>query len=75
MDQYVKDRTECFDDLLPCMKEECDRGHVNNWVRVFRFFHNHVRVNEETGRAPMGYDDERPEYQRFIDLLSEEALT
>jgi hypothetical protein len=44
-------------------------------VSVFRFFHNHVRVNGETGRAPMEYDDdERPEYQRFIEILSE-ALT
>jgi hypothetical protein len=56
------------------MKEGCDKEHVNNWVRVFRFFHNHVRVNGEIGRAPMEYDD-RPEYQRFIDLLSKEVLT
>ena len=56
------------------MKEGCDREQVNNWVRVFRFFHNHVRVNEEIGRAPLEYDD-RPEYQRFIDLLSKEVLT
>jgi putative transposase len=75
MNQYVKDRVECFDDLFPCMKEGCDRGHVDNWVRVFRFFHNHVRVNEEIGRAPMEYDDDRPEYQRFVDLLSREVLT
>jgi|SRR5580658_111876 putative transposase len=74
MNQYVKDRVECFDDLFPCMKEGCDKEHVNNWVRVFRFFHNHVRVNGEIGRAPMEYDD-RPEYQRFIDLLSKEVLT
>jgi putative transposase len=74
MNQYVKDRVECFDDLFPCMKEDCDKEHVSNWVRVFRFFHNHVRVNEEIGRAPMEYDD-RPEYLRFIDLLSKEALT
>ncbi len=74
MNQYVKDRLECFDDLFPCMKEDCDKEHVDNWVRVFRFFHNHVRVNEEIGRAPMEYDD-RPEYQRFIDLLSKEVLT
>ena len=74
MNQYVKDRIECFDDLFPCMKEDCDKEHVSNWVSVFRFFHNHVRVNGEIGRAPMEYDD-RPEYLRFIDLLSREVLT
>jgi putative transposase len=75
MNQSLKDRLECFDDMFPCLrKEECDREHVRNWISVFRFFHNHVRVNGEIGRAPMGYDG-RPEYQRFIDILLMEALT
>jgi putative transposase len=74
MNQALKDRLECFDDAFPCFKkEDCDRRHVDSWVSVFRFFHNHVRTNGETGRPPMEYDD-RPEYQRFIEILSE-ALT
>ena len=63
MNQALKDRPENFDDLFPCLKEGCDREHVSNWVSVFRFFHNLVRE-----------DDEQPEYQRFIETLSE-ALT
>ena len=34
--QQIKDRTECFDDHFPCRKrEECDRKHVWNWLRLF----------------------------------------
>jgi putative transposase len=73
MNQYIKDRVECFDDLFPRMRKGCDREHVDNRVSVFRFYHNHGRVNGEIGRAPLEYD--RPEYQRFIDLLSKEVLT
>jgi putative transposase len=64
MNQALKDRLENFDDLFPCLKEECDREHVNNWIRVFRFYYNLTR------RKP----DQTPEYQRFIEVLSE-ALT
>lgn len=47
---------QCFDDLFPCLKEEGDREHVNNWVGVFRYFHNHARVKEAFGRAPLRMD-------------------
>ena len=63
MNQALKDRLECFDDLFPCLREHCDHGHVHNWVSVFRFFHNVIRER-----------DGRPENQRFIMTLSE-ALT
>jgi putative transposase len=33
--QQVKDRTECFDDHFPCRKENCDRQHVSNWLKLF----------------------------------------
>ena len=62
--QMLKDRAECFDDLFPCLKEECDHLHVSNWISVFRYFHNVVRRRE----------DDQPEYLRFIQSLSE-ALT
>jgi putative transposase len=58
MNQMLKDRLENFDDLFPCLKERCDHAHVNNWVGVFRFFHNVVREK-----------DGQPEYQRFIQSL------
>jgi len=74
MNQYFKDRTECFDDLFPCFKEECDLKHVHNWISVFRFYHNYVRVNEDLGNAPLQEDD-LPEYHRFIKLLEEVTLS
>jgi predicted transposase YbfD/YdcC len=46
------------------MKETCDKEHVNNWIRVVRFYHNHIRV----------WRDKRPEYLRFIQTITE-ALT
>jgi hypothetical protein len=54
--------------------EECDRDHVHNWISVFRFYHNYVRVNEEIGRPPLEYDS-RPEYLRFIRLITKKVLT
>ena len=30
--EYVKDRTECFDDYYPCIKKECNLLHVYQWV-------------------------------------------
>lgn len=35
--QYLKDRTECFDDHFPCRKkeEDCNRQHVWNWLKLF----------------------------------------
>lgn len=60
MNQALKDRLENFDDLFPCIREECDHRHVNNWVSVFRFFHNVIHA-----------EDDRPEYLRFIQSLSE----
>lgn len=33
--QQIKDRIECFDDHFPCRKEDCDRQHVWNWLKLF----------------------------------------
>jgi putative transposase len=74
MNQSLKDRLENFDDLFPCFKENCDLEHINNWIRVFRFYHNHVRVNEEIGRPPLEYGT-TPEYQRFIHLIQQMSLS
>jgi putative transposase len=70
MNQAPKGRLECFDDLFPCFREDCDCQYVSTWVSVFRFFCNHVRENEDTARAPV-QQDELPEYQRFIRLIME----
>jgi putative transposase len=33
--QYIKDRTESFDDYFPCRKENCNLEHVKNWLGLF----------------------------------------
>jgi len=37
MNEYIKDRTEAFDDLFPCKKPKFE--HVKNWPKAFRFFY------------------------------------
>lgn len=38
--QYIKDRTECFDDYFPCRKKNCKLKHVINWLNMFVGYHN-----------------------------------
>jgi len=39
--QYIKDRTESFDDYFPCpQKVNCKLEHVKNWFNVFVDIHN-----------------------------------
>ncbi len=38
--QYIKDRTECFDDYFPCRKENCKLKHVRNWLNLFVRYYN-----------------------------------
>jgi putative transposase len=39
--QYVKDRTESFDDYFPCRVEKrCKLEHISNWFRLFIDMHN-----------------------------------
>lgn len=38
--QYIKDRTECFDDYFPCRLKNCKMEHVRNWLRFFADYHN-----------------------------------
>lgn len=43
--QQIKDRTECFDDHFPCRrKENCDRLHVWNWLKLF-ILYLHMKMN------------------------------
>ena len=41
--EYVKDRTEQFDDCYPCRKFDCNLSHVYNWIQLFVFMHNGIR--------------------------------
>jgi hypothetical protein len=37
--QYLKDRTESFDDHFPCRrKENCDKQYVWNWLKLFMLY-------------------------------------
>ncbi len=38
--QYVKDRTEGFDDYFPCKKNKCKLKHIKQWIRLFIDQHN-----------------------------------
>ncbi len=38
--QYIKDRTESFDDYFPCRLKNCKLKHVLNWLNLFEDYHN-----------------------------------
>jgi putative transposase len=38
--QYIKDRTEGFDDYFPCRKKKCKLKHVKPWLNLFADFYN-----------------------------------
>jgi putative transposase len=38
--QYLKDRTESFDDYFPCRIKNCRLKHVSNWLNMFSDYHN-----------------------------------
>ena len=40
--QYVKVRTECFDDYFPCRKNKCRLEHVMHWLNLFIGMHNEM---------------------------------
>jgi putative transposase len=38
--QYIKDRTESFDDYFPCRKPKCKLNHVKQWLNIFADYYN-----------------------------------
>jgi putative transposase len=38
--QYIKDRTECFDDYFSCRKKKCKLKHIRNWLNLFVCYYN-----------------------------------
>ena len=38
--QYIKDRTESFDDYFPCKLKNCKLKHVQTWLNLFAYQHN-----------------------------------
>ena len=56
--QYIKDRTECFDDYFPCNKDDCssnNKKHVRNWFKVFTIYFN-VRIDLSKFIRVFNYD-------------------
>ena len=43
--QYIKDRTEGFDDYFPCRTKNCKLKHVLNWINLFVTYHNKEVIN------------------------------
>ena len=39
--QYIKDRTEGFDDYFPCRKQNCNLEHVKQWLKLFVYNYNY----------------------------------
>jgi putative transposase len=50
--EYVKDRTENFDDYYPCIKENCNLKHVYNWIGLFVFMYNAMRFSIKSTVTP-----------------------
>jgi putative transposase len=43
--QYIKDRTESFDDYFPCRMNNCKLKHIRIWLNMFSDYHNKEVVN------------------------------
>ncbi len=42
--QYIKDRTEIFDDYFPCKLKNCKMRHVLNWLNLFAYQYNKEKI-------------------------------
>ena len=51
--QYVKDRTECFDDYFPCRKQRCRLDHVKGWLNYFTLSFNLFKRQEALVQSPI----------------------
>ena len=43
--QYIKDRTESFDDYFPCKIKNCKLNHVRNWLNLFANYHDEEKIH------------------------------
>jgi len=49
--EYLKDRTEAFDDYFPCIRRRdrlCNLQHVHKWLILFVFMHNNGIIKFNT---------------------------
>ncbi len=43
--QYIKDRTEGFDDCFSCRKKKCKLKHVKQWLNLFLGYYNNKVIS------------------------------
>ncbi len=43
--QFLKDRTEGFDDYFPCCKIDCRLQHIINWLNLFVGYYNKEAIS------------------------------
>ena len=59
MMQYIKDRTESFDDYFPCRVKDCKLKHIINWLNLSVDYHNNnkksVKWTEPNDRFNLCY--------------------
>ena len=51
--QYVKDRTEGFDDYFPCRRERCRFEHVKGWLSYYMLSFNLFKRRDVFKRSPI----------------------
>jgi len=51
--QYVKDRTEGFDDYFPCRRERCRFEHVKSWLSYYMLSFNLFKRRHALDRSPI----------------------
>jgi hypothetical protein len=60
--QYLKNRTEAFDDLFPAMKSRLASGRaferVHNWLSAFASMQDFAFEDGGLGRPPLGWREE-----------------
>jgi hypothetical protein len=56
INQYLKDRTESFDDLYPMRRPRHPFERILSWLSGYKFFHNYVLANFDIGRAPVEWN-------------------
>jgi len=51
--QYVKDRTEGFDDYFPCFKKRCRLDHVRGWLNWYMLSFNLFKHSDALDPSPV----------------------
>ena len=51
--QFVKDRTEGFDDYFPCRRVRCRLEHVEGWLRYYMLSFNLFKRREALDESPV----------------------